>query len=184
MTTVVLLTVPHSGTHTWMEAMFQAGIKDVWWGHLDPNNRGPLEKLLALPKEEYVLCLTQRDYRTHKDSIERRAAKRGLTDVDAMAWFESCLDVRDWFVEETLDRRIVTLATDGPYTQRRGAMQYVMARCGLEYVENSDLDHFMTTWPRFNKFHPDPTKRMLGTTHPLIDYRLDRMMEIKNAPAR
>lgn len=86
---LILLTVPHTGTHT-MHYLFSvlAGVK-VWWSHFEEQDRETIEWLWNIDWDNYVFVTTHRTTESATQSYMRRQPENPQLD-----YLRECLNMK------------------------------------------------------------------------------------------
>lgn len=150
---LLLLTVPHSGTHTWFRLLSHIGGLPIWYSHFDRQSWALLER--ALSDRDTLFLVAKRQGDALVETYARRATKKSMTEKSVFAYMEECIDIQNKFIDRCLQQnhKLVEVFTDGPPEERLGVTRYVTARFGRTPTE--EMFKFLAEWPRLNAYHPD-----------------------------
>lgn len=140
---LILLTVPHTGTHT-MHYLFSvlAGVK-VWWSHFEEKDRETIEWLKNIDWSNYVFATT---YRTTESTVQ--SYMRRHPEAPQLDYLRDCLNMRCAF------QRQFPMAGELPIEAHSSvktavAMDIFMA---LNQYPNDEALSYMNNWKAVNSW--------------------------------
>lgn len=169
---VILLSIPHSGTHTWFKLLSLAGLP-VWWGHFEETGKVYLDRLLSLNLDDYVLVATSRDPETIVQSHLRRILEGTnppgprAAEEQVRRTVSQCQQLQHQFTHN-LD--FITAKTDGSQALRIAALNTILQRAKSDILVSEIVLDFITEWPKLNEWKGDrepvhAIKQTMGERH-------------------
>lgn len=153
--TIVMLSVPHSGTHTWYYLLRHVGKLPLWWGHLEPKGRVYIDRLLQSPQARRTIfafvyrsrpaVIDSHVARAEDKCEDHRAFVRAARVKEAKKYAEECLEIYQQYAER-LDP--IILVTEGSLPLRMGSAHTVFRALNAPFTQ--EVKDFVTEWPRIN----------------------------------
>lgn len=160
---VILMTVPHSGTHTMMYLLHRLGGLPVWWIHFEERSvipPGTFNAMLKQDKRDTLFVQLYRDRDQLKQSYINRAPKDGKGEAH---FNENWKVYEEWSNRFPADVEIDIGADDAVKTNK---VKHIFKL--MEANIPPDALTFMKTWKKMGSYDP-VTDTLSGNTGFLTD---------------
>lgn len=142
---IILLTVPHTGTHTMMYLLNVLGNAKTYHSHITKADKAKLTYLFNLDLSDAVIIYTHRNRDDHQESWDERYS---TTRIDKA--LDEHYSVQDWALKkfDQSDWRIFHLNINQPRHHRHAVIGMACLEAEVPYTP--EMQAFVELWPKMN----------------------------------